>query len=60
MTGGKRALIYYFNVGNFIREMSEMKGFRALREIRGCQIRRGMEGFTQAIAGKEENFVLVD
>ena len=37
-----------------------MKGFRALREIRGCQTRRGMEGFTQAIAGKEENFVLVD
>ena len=37
-----------------------MKGFRALREIRGCQTRRGMEGFTQAIGGEEENFVLVD
>ena len=37
-----------------------MKGFRALREIRGCQTRRGMEGFTQAIREKEENFVLVD
>ena len=37
-----------------------MKGFRALREIRGCQTKRGMEGFTQAIGEKEENFVLVD
>ena len=37
-----------------------MKGFRALREIRGCQTRRGMEVFTQAIGKKEENFVLVD
>ena len=37
-----------------------MKGFRALREIRGCQTRRGMEGFTQAIWEKGENFVLVD
>ena len=37
-----------------------MKGFRAIREIRGCQTRWGMEGFTQAIGEKEENFVLVD
>jgi len=35
-----------------------MKGFRALREIKGCQTRREMEGFTQAIGEKEENFVL--
>jgi len=37
-----------------------MKGFRAIREMRGFQTRRGMEGFTRAIAEKEENFVLVD
>jgi len=37
-----------------------MKGFRAVREIRGCQTRRGMEGFTQAKGEREENFVLVD
>ena len=38
-----------------------MKGFGALREIRGCQTINGeMEGFTQAIRKKEENFVLVD
>jgi len=37
-----------------------MKGFRAVREIRGFQARRGMEGFTRAIGEKKENFVLVD
>jgi len=28
--------------------------------MKGFQTRRGMEGFTQAIGEKEENFVLVD
>jgi len=37
-----------------------MKGFRALREIRGFQTRRGIEGSTQAIGENEENFVPVD
>ena len=38
----------------------KIKGFRATREMRGFQTRRGIEGSTQAIGEKEENFVLVD